>query len=68
MQKAFIMMQIGLFYEVSILNFTLKQLSDLLTYIDGAYAPNTLGAYKADMLEFIAYCDKTGECELPAEP
>lgn len=50
------------------MNFTLKQLSDLLTHIDGAYAPNTLRAYKADMLEFIAYCDKTGECALPAEP
>ncbi len=50
------------------MNFTLKQLSDLLTHIDGAYAPNTLRAYKADMLEFIAYCDKTGHCALPAEP
>ncbi len=45
-----------------------KQLSDLLTHIDGAYAPNTLRAYKADMLEFIAYCNKTGECALPAIP
>ena len=45
-----------------------KQLSDLLTHIDGAYAPNTLRAYKADMLEFIAYCEKTGECALPASP
>ena len=50
------------------MNFTLKQLSDLLTHIDGAYAPNTLRAYKADMLEFITYCDKTGHCALPAEP
>ena len=47
---------------------TFKHLSDLLTHIDGAYAPNTLRAYKADMLEFIAYCDKTGACPLPAEP
>lgn len=50
------------------MNFTLNQLSDLLTHIDGAYAPNTLRAYIADMLEFIAYCDKTGYCALPAEP
>ncbi len=50
------------------MNFTLKELSALLAKIDGAYAPNTLRAYKADMLEFIAYCDKTGECALPAEP
>jgi hypothetical protein len=49
-------------YGVLIMNFTLKQLLDLLTHIDGAYAPNTLRAYKADMLEFIAYCDKTGQC------
>ena len=49
-------------------DFNFKQLSDLLTHIDGAYAPNTLRAYKADMLEFIAYCEKTGECALPASP
>lgn len=54
------MILFGLFYGVLIMNFTLKQLSDLLAHIDGAYAPNTLRAYKADMLEFIAYCDKTG--------
>jgi site-specific recombinase XerD len=50
------------------MNFTLKQLSDLLAHIDGAYAPNTLRAYKADMLEFIAYCEKKGVCALPAKP
>ena len=49
-------------------NSTFKQVFDLLAHIDGAYAPNTLRAYKADMLEFIAYCDKTGDCALPAEP
>jgi hypothetical protein len=40
---------------------TFAQLSDLFMHIDGAYAPNTLRAYKADMLELIAYCDKAGE-------
>lgn len=45
-----------------------QKLAALLICVDGAYAPNTLRAYKADMLEFIAYCDKTGECALPAEP
>lgn len=44
------------------------KLSRLLIHVDGAYAPNTLRAYKADMVEFIAYCEKTGECALPAEP
>jgi site-specific recombinase XerD len=43
-------------------------LQRLLEHLDGAYASNTLRAYKADMLEFIAYCDKTGACPLPAEP
>ena len=50
------------------LNSTFKQLSNLLTHIDGAYAPNTLRAYKADMMEFITYCEKTGDCALPAKP
>ena len=49
-------------------NSNIKQLSNLLIHIDGAYAPNTLRAYKTDMLEFIAYCDKTGACALPASP
>ncbi len=44
------------------------KLQDLLQHLEGAYAPNTLRAYKADMLEFIAYCDKVGNCPLPAEP
>jgi site-specific recombinase XerD len=43
------------------------KLHGLLLHIDGAYSPNTLRAYKADMMEFIAYCDKTGDCALPAE-
>ena len=43
-------------------------LEQLLHHLDGAYAPNTLRAYKADMLEFIAYCEKNGVCALPAKP
>ncbi len=46
----------------------LAQLRTLLLHIDGAYAPNTLRAYKLDMLEFIAYCDEKGACPLPAAP
>jgi site-specific recombinase XerD len=45
-----------------------KQLNELLALLDGAYAPNTLRAYKADMLEFIAYCIKVDEHALPAHP
>ncbi len=45
-----------------------QKLAQLLFHVDGAYAPNTLRAYKADMLEFITYCYKTGDCALPADP
>jgi site-specific recombinase XerD len=48
-------------------NTALKLLHELLTHIDGAFAPNTLRAYKSDMLEFIAFCDKSGKCALPAD-
>ena len=40
----------------------------LLAHLEGAYAPNTLRAYRADMLEFIAYSEKTEDCALPAPP
>jgi site-specific recombinase XerD len=43
-------------------------LRELLNHLDGAYAPNTLRAYKSDMLEFISFCNKTGACALPALP
>jgi site-specific recombinase XerD len=46
----------------------MQKLQELLAYLDGAYAPNTLRAYKADMLEFISYCDKAAKCPLPADP
>ena len=49
-------------------NTASKRLRELLTHIDGAYAPKTLRAYKSDMLEFIAFCDKSGKCALPAAP
>ena len=44
------------------------KLQCLLHHLDGAYAPNTLRAYKADMLEFIANCERIGVCALPAKP
>ena len=34
------------------------KLDQLLHHLDGAYAPNTLRAYKADMIEFIIHCEK----------
>jgi site-specific recombinase XerD len=57
------------FYEDSVMNDTSRiNLEKLLHHLDGAYAPNTLRAYKADMWEFIAYCEKNAVCALPAKP
>ena len=44
------------------------KLQNLLVHLDGAYAPNTLRAYKSDMLEFIEYCTQTNNSALPATP
>jgi site-specific recombinase XerD len=43
-------------------------LSSLIEHIEGAYAPNTIRAYKSDMEEFIRYCASENFCALPAEP
>ncbi len=45
-----------------------EKLNKLLAHIDGAYAPNTIRAYRADMQEFIRYCEGVGVCALPANP
>jgi site-specific recombinase XerD len=51
------------------LNYTtIKYLEKLWAHIDGAYAPNTIRAYGADMAEFINYCNKHAHCALPANP
>lgn len=44
------------------------QLRELLSHIDGAYAPNTIRAYRADMEEFIRYCQTRGEAPIGASP
>jgi site-specific recombinase XerD len=44
------------------------QVAALLGHLRGAYAPNTLRAYRADALELIAHCESSGECALPASP
>lgn len=44
------------------------QLQRLLDSIDGAYAPNTIRAFRADFEEFIRFCESTGEEALPARP
>jgi len=38
-----------------------------LLHIDGAYAPNTIRAYNADMQEFIEYCSQTSKEAMPAD-
>ena len=43
------------------------RLVQLLNHLDGAYAPNTLRAYRADMEEFIRYCEAHDRNALPAE-
>lgn len=45
-----------------------QRLFELMNHLDGAYSPNTLRAYRADMLEFIRYCGKTHEAAWPAAP
>lgn len=47
---------------------TQTQLAVLLKRLDGAYAPNTLRAYRADMQEFITHCAGIGLKALPASP
>lgn len=44
-----------------------NRLQVLLAHLEGAYAPNTLRAYRADMLEFIGFCQREGEVALPAQ-
>jgi site-specific recombinase XerD len=46
----------------------LKLIEEVLANIDGAYAVNTLRAYKADMLEFNLYCCGVNACAFPATP
>ena len=42
-----------------------QQLDEIMQYIEGAYAPNTLRAYRADMREFIDFAQKNGEEQMP---
>ncbi len=47
---------------------TVERVDKLWAHIDGAYVPNTIRAYKADMGEFIRYCNENSVCALPAAP
>ncbi len=45
-----------------------QKLNDLLDHVNDGYARNTLRAYRADMEEFINYCEVNGSSPLPADP
>ncbi len=45
-----------------------SKVNKLLEDIEGAYAPNTLRAFRADFEEFIRFCEKLGAKALPAKP
>ncbi len=47
---------------------TCQHLKRLWLHIEGAYAPNTIRAYKADMSEFSRFCAESSTCPLPAAP
>ena len=46
----------------------IDRLAQTIEKIDGAYAPTTIRAYKADFAKFIEFCDTRGESALPALP
>ncbi|QWD11284.1 tyrosine-type recombinase/integrase [Polynucleobacter paneuropaeus] len=45
-----------------------KLFKETLVLIDGAYAPSTIRAYKANFEQFIHFCDDDVVSPLPAEP
>jgi len=45
-----------------------RRLTQTMENIEGAYAPNTIRAYRVDMEEFIAYCETHDALALPASP
>jgi site-specific recombinase XerD len=47
-------------------NESILLLMQTLHKIEGAYAPSTLRAYRADFEEFISFCEKIGAKALPA--
>jgi site-specific recombinase XerD len=49
-------------------NIVQEELTKLLAHIEGAYAPNTIRAFKADFEEFMAFCEANFESALPSNP
>jgi len=51
------------------MNHTAKEiLIKTIQKIEGAYAPATIRAYKANFEVFIRYCDENNVTALPAQP
>ena len=50
------------------LNRDAKLLQDTIVKIEGAYAPSTIRAYRADFNDFIHFCHERNGNALPAEP
>ena len=50
------------------LNRAAKLLQETILKIEGAYAPSTIRAYRADFSDFIRFCDTRNANALPTEP
>ena len=53
---------------VSDLDRATKLLQETIVKIEGAYAPSTIRAYRADFTDFIRFCDTRNANALPTEP
>jgi site-specific recombinase XerD len=45
-----------------------KLLEQTIAKIEGAYAPSTIRAYRADFMDFINFCSEKNSSALPAQP
>ena len=50
------------------LDLATKLLQKTISKIEGAYAPSTIRAYRADLTDFIHFCSERDANALPAEP
>ena len=51
---------------MNMINVTAKtELEQIMKTLDGAYAPNTLRAYRSDMAEFMEFAQKIGAQGFP---
>ena len=55
-------------HEFSDFNRATKLLQETIVKIEGAYAPSTIRAYRADFKDFILFCHDRNANSLPAEP